>query len=134
MERINSMKKHSIIWCIIAMSILFTGCGGCGRRWWDNWDGSYAWVSEDPYIYMPLDKGKVIIEIDGEKWKVETAWEPAGTEIYFNEKWITHTEDGLIWVANVKLKKDKLYLTIVEDHYGNNEGKEIILEQQPVQE
>lgn len=128
------MKKNSIICFVIAAAIFFTGCGGCGRRWWDNWDRSYAWVSEEPYIYMPIDKGKVIIEIDGDKWKVETSWEPAGTKIYFNEKWITHTKDGLIWVADVKLKKDKLYLTIIEDHYGENEGKEIVLEQQPVQE
>jgi hypothetical protein len=134
MEGLNNMKKNSIICFVIVAAIFFTGCGGCGRRWWDNWDGSYAWVSEEPYIYMPIDMGKVIIEIDGDKWKVETSWEPDGTKIYFKEKWTTHTKDGLIWVADVKLKKDKLYLTIIEDHYGENEGKEIVLEQQPVQE
>lgn len=131
MERLNNFKKYYIVCFICVAAVLFTGCG---KRWWDNWDGSYVWVSDNPYIYMPLDHDGAIIEINGEKWEVNVGWGPEGRYIYFHEKWIRHTEDGEIWVAEVKLKKDKLYLKIIEDYYGDYQGQEFVLEQRPVKE
>lgn len=85
---------------------------------------------------MPQDKGKVIIELDGEKKNVETGWENDGTTIYFYQGGKRDTEPrDLIWEAEVlKFKKDKLYLKIVKDNCGNDEGKELVLEKRPAEE
>lgn len=102
---------------------------GCGKKFWDY---NCTWVSEEPYVYIPLEQTKAVIEIDGEKVDVETGWENDGTKIYFYEKGNkVHEDEDLIWVASVKLKSGKMYLTITEDYYGDEEGKEFVLQQRP---
>lgn len=127
------IRKRNMIYIlgiICVMCITSIILSGCGKRWWYGWDDSYVYISEEPYIYMPLDKGKVIIELDGEKKNVETGWENDGTKIYFYQGGKREIESvDLIWEAEVlKFKKDKLYLKIVKDNCGNDEGKEIVLE------
>jgi hypothetical protein len=129
MERLNDMKKYSIICFIIVTVIFFTGCG---KKFWDY---KGVWISEKPYVYLPIRHDNIILEVkENEKITVKAAWDNTGERIFFYIFDDDKSEDISIWVADVKLKKDKLYLTIIEDHYGENEGKEIVLEQQPVQE
>ena len=130
------IRKRYKVYISVFICIIFILLNGCGKRWWDGWDDSYVYISEDPYIYMPRDHGKVIIELDGEKKNVETGWENDGTKINFYQGGKRDTEPiDLIWETEVlKYKKEKLYLKIVKDNCGNDEGKEIILEKRPVEE
>lgn len=117
------------IFLICIFMILLTACG---KKFWEY---DCIWVSEDPYIYMPNEHEGVIIEIDGENYEVQTAWENDGSGIDFYENVSGGVSDEeLIWEADVQIKKGELYLTIVKDNYGDNEGKVFILEQQPKDE
>ncbi len=124
------VRKRLHIRCIIfVIFITFIFLSGCGKRWYDVFDENYVWVSENPYIYM-IKEG-TIIEVDGEKKNVELIWSFGdGSKIeFYDRKGRDYVVEDVVWEAEMqKFKKDKLYLKIVKDYYGNDEGKEIVLE------
>ncbi len=93
-----------------------------------------AWVCDSPYIYIGtqhIHNYEAYIEIDGEMKETETGFENDGTRIYFYEKNSKGYEEDLVWLAECKIKKDKLYLTIITDNYFECDGETFVLEQQP---
>lgn len=127
-------KNYKVCTSIIICAI-FIFLSGCGKRWYNDWEENYVFISEEPYIYLPLDHEKAVMEIDGEKKDIQTMWSFDGTKIFFYNGRKREIESrDLIWEIEVlKFKKDKLYLKIVKDNCGNDEGKELVLEKRPAE-
>ncbi len=127
MEVIKRTYIRCIVCVICIASILLSGCG---KKWYDDWEENYSYISDEPYIYIPIDHEKAVMEIDGEKRNIQTTWSFDGIKIFFYNGRKRDTESiDLIWETQVlKYKKGKLYLKIVKDNCGNDEGKEIVLE------
>ena len=128
----NKFKKSTLL--SITFFIMFT-LNGCGKYFWDY---ECVWFSESPYVYMAAytHTHKAIIEINGEKKEVETGWKNDGTGIEFCDPDIDNgtTEESIIWETECKIKKGKLYVTIIKDNVSDMEGQTIILEQQPLED
>lgn len=105
---------------------------GCGKYFWDY---ECVWVSDSPYIYIPVGYHTATIELNGEKKEVFTGWTNNGTEIRFYDPDIDNgeTDESIIWDTECEVKKGKLYITIVIDNVSDLEGKTIILKQQPLE-
>ena len=129
MEIINTKKKFLMI--ILGASAIFTFLTGCNKKFWDY---DCAWVSEKPYIYLPLGHEQVIIELNGERKEVVTASTADGEQIEFYNgvENGSLSDEQLIWIADVEVKKGELYLTIKTDNYGDCEGEVYILKQEDV--
>ncbi len=115
-----------VIFCTMSMLV------GCGKYFWDY---ECIWVSDSPYINIPVGYHTATIELNGEEKEVYTSWSNDGTEIRFYDPDIDNgeTEESIIWDTECEVKKGKLYITIVKDNVSDMEGKTIILEQQPLE-
>lgn len=107
---------------------LTCSASSCALRQNYYWDYDCDWVSDDPEIelYKGADQGRMVV--DGNEYEFYAYTSNNATYIGF---YIGDHKD--LWVADTKLKKGKLYLTITTDNISNNLGKTIVLYQRPVQ-
>lgn len=129
------IEKNYKTFILMIICALFIFLLGCGKKWYDDWDDNDIFISDEPYIYIPFDHEKAVMEINGKKKDIQTTWSFDGIRIFFYNGRKRDTEPrDLIWETEVqKFKKDKLYLKIVKDNCGNDEGKELVLEKRPAE-
>lgn len=124
------MKSIKVFALIGVVFVWFTcsapSCSFSHRKYYSDYD--CEWVSDDPEIVLNNGCGSGKMIIDGVKYNFSTFMSNNATYIGF---YIGDHED--LWVADTKLKKGKLYLTVTKDTISNYLGKTIVLYQRPVQ-
>lgn len=100
---------------------------GCGKKYY--WEYSCIWHCDEPYcIDIPAygTRGSAIINDEEINLYIENDDRDTEVEIYDSSN-VNHR--NLLWVCSMEVKKDTLYLTILEDYVSDNEGVTIQMEQ-----
>ena len=121
------MKVIKINLVLISLVLL----AGCGKTYTDY---PNQWVSKDKCIRINTQNCTAVLnypQIDSQK-VINILSNGYERDLYFcyGESVGEGDPTSCIWEADASIKKDKLYLTIVEDNFTKMEGTVIVLEQE----
>ena len=100
----------------------------CGKHYSDY---QYDWVSQDPKIQLS-PYGDVILNIEGvdQTRHINALSDSGKSTLYFCYGEVGSADDSdVIWIVDVEVKSNLLYMYVNKDNVSDYEGKTIVLEQ-----
>ena len=126
------MKKIRFVIALSLTFILLTSCSCVpNKKYYFSYSG--IWFSDSPFIVLDCKHHQGVFTISNMTYDIGTAHANNGVNIILYNSAIIQPEGGLsdeayLWVADTKVKNNKLYLTVTEDRISDYEGKTIVLD------